>query len=76
MFDLDSREKRTLSNMKFLPLRNVKQETKEKPITNLSLKFENVKMKMGMTKAEHEIVKYGNKFAFGFVLDILRQKMK
>lgn len=29
-----------------------------------------------MIKVEHEIVKYGNKFAFGFVLDILRQKMK
>lgn len=29
-----------------------------------------------MTKVKHETVKYGNKFAFGFVLDILRQKMK
>lgn len=29
-----------------------------------------------MTKAEYEIVKYGNTFAFGFVLDILKQGKK
>lgn len=31
---------------------------------------------MNMTKAEYEIVKYGNTFAFGFVLDILKQEKK
>ena len=36
----------------------------------------NTKMKMNMTKVEHEIVKYGNTFAFGFVLDIPKQKKK
>ena len=36
----------------------------------------NTKMKMNMTKVEHEIVKYGNTFAFGFVLDIPKQEKK
>lgn len=36
----------------------------------------NTKTKMNMTKAEYEIVKYGNTFAFGFVLDILKQGKK
>lgn len=74
---MDSREKRNPPHVKFLLLRNAKQEMKEKLIKrNVSPKFVNTKTKMNVTKAEYEIVKYGNTFAFGFVLDILKQEKK